>query len=66
MSTFLEGENSGLNRQRSSLPSSLETNGQNITSEEGSARENVTSGMFSVVGSVVSKSPLCQCVTASP
>ncbi|KAI1242057.1 hypothetical protein IHE44_0005573 [Lamprotornis superbus] len=42
MSTFLEGENSGLNGQRSSLPSSLETNGQNITSEEGSARENVT------------------------
>ncbi|NWU44624.1 CE295 protein, partial [Hylia prasina] len=42
VSTFLEGENSSLNRQRSSLPSSLETNGHNITSEEGSARENVT------------------------
>ncbi|NXO83625.1 CE295 protein, partial [Sitta europaea] len=42
MSTFLEGENSSLNGQRSSLPFSLETNGQNITSEEGSARENVT------------------------
>ncbi|NWS83751.1 CE295 protein, partial [Toxostoma redivivum] len=42
VSVFLEGENSGLNGQRSSLPSSLETNGQNITSEEGSARENVT------------------------
>ncbi|NXQ58440.1 CE295 protein, partial [Anthoscopus minutus] len=40
VSTFLEGENSNLNRQ--SLPSSLETNGQNITSEEVSARENVT------------------------
>ncbi|NWZ78103.1 CE295 protein, partial [Poecile atricapillus] len=42
VSAFLEGENSGLNRQRSSLPSNLETNGQNITSEEGSARENTT------------------------
>ncbi|NXC94163.1 CE295 protein, partial [Certhia familiaris] len=41
-STFLEGENSGLNGQRSSLPFSLETNEQNITSEEGPARENVT------------------------
>ncbi|XP_056358260.1 centrosomal protein of 295 kDa [Oenanthe melanoleuca] len=44
VSTFLEGENPGLNGQRSSLPSSLERNGQNITSEEGSARENVTPG----------------------
>uniref|UniRef100_A0A8C3QEM5 ALMS motif domain-containing protein n=1 Tax=Cyanoderma ruficeps TaxID=181631 RepID=A0A8C3QEM5_9PASS len=43
-STFLEGKNSGLNRQRSSLPSCLETNGQSITSEEGSARENTTPG----------------------
>ncbi|KAM7066032.1 centrosomal protein of 295 kDa isoform 1-T1 [Acridotheres tristis] len=43
VSTFLEGENSGLNGQRSSLPSSLKTNGQNITSED-SARENVTPG----------------------
>ncbi|NXB14231.1 CE295 protein, partial [Rhagologus leucostigma] len=43
MSTFLEVENSGLNRQRISLPRSLETNGQNnIASEEKSARENVT------------------------
>ncbi|NXI20468.1 CE295 protein, partial [Irena cyanogastra] len=42
VSAFLEGENSGRNRQRSSLPSSLETNGQNITSGEGSAGENVT------------------------
>ncbi|NXT15659.1 CE295 protein, partial [Prunella fulvescens] len=42
VSTFLEGENSGVNRQRSSLPSSLETNGQNISSAEGSVRENVT------------------------
>ncbi|XP_058714763.1 centrosomal protein of 295 kDa isoform X2 [Poecile atricapillus] len=44
VSAFLEGENSGLNRQRSSLPSNLETNVQNITSEEGSARENTTPG----------------------
>ncbi|NXO67036.1 CE295 protein, partial [Phainopepla nitens] len=42
VSTFLEGENSDLNGQRSSLPSSLETNGQNIASEEGSARGSVT------------------------
>ncbi|NXD96258.1 CE295 protein, partial [Chaetorhynchus papuensis] len=43
VSTFLEVENSSLNRQRSSLPRSLETNGQNnIASEEESARENVT------------------------
>ncbi|NXR26270.1 CE295 protein, partial [Cinclus mexicanus] len=42
MSAFLEGEDSSLNEQRSSLPSSLETNGQNIASEEGSARENAT------------------------
>ncbi|NWX26238.1 CE295 protein, partial [Notiomystis cincta] len=42
MSSSLEVENNGLNRQRSSLPSSLETNGQSITSEEESARENVT------------------------
>ncbi|NWU31101.1 CE295 protein, partial [Dyaphorophyia castanea] len=42
VSTFLEVENSGLNRQRISLPHSLETNGQNIASEEKSARENVT------------------------
>ncbi|NWW65335.1 CE295 protein, partial [Ifrita kowaldi] len=43
LSTFLEVEDSGLNRQRSSLPHSLETNGQNnIASEEESARENVT------------------------
>ncbi|NWZ92763.1 CE295 protein, partial [Nesospiza acunhae] len=38
---FLE-ENSSLNGQRSSLPSTLEANGQNISSEEGSVRENVT------------------------
>ncbi|NWT90413.1 CE295 protein, partial [Lanius ludovicianus] len=43
VSTFLEVENSSPNRQRSSLPHSLETNGQNNTaSEEESARENVT------------------------
>ncbi|NXE33503.1 CE295 protein, partial [Ptilorrhoa leucosticta] len=43
VSTFLEVENSSLNGQRSSLSSHLETNGQNsITSEEQSARENVT------------------------
>ncbi|NXF15481.1 CE295 protein, partial [Rhodinocichla rosea] len=42
VSTFLEEENCGLNRQRSSLPSTLEANGQNISSEEGSVRENVT------------------------
>lgn len=48
MSAFLE-ENSSLNGQRSSLPSTLEANGQNISSEEGSVRENVTLGMFSVV-----------------
>ncbi|NXM46586.1 CE295 protein, partial [Gymnorhina tibicen] len=43
MSTFLEVENSSLNRQGISLPRSLETNGQNnIASEEKSARENVT------------------------
>ncbi|NWV54870.1 CE295 protein, partial [Daphoenositta chrysoptera] len=42
-STFLEVENSSLNRQRSSLPCGLETSGQNIiASEEESARENVT------------------------
>ncbi|NXB68953.1 CE295 protein, partial [Struthidea cinerea] len=42
VSTFLEVENSSLNRQRSSLPHSLETNGQNnLASEEESARENV-------------------------
>ncbi|NWV17904.1 CE295 protein, partial [Origma solitaria] len=42
VSTFLEVEDSGLNGQRSTLPSSLETNGQNdITSREGSVRENV-------------------------
>ncbi|XP_048150504.1 centrosomal protein of 295 kDa isoform X4 [Corvus hawaiiensis] len=45
VSTFLEVENSSLNRQRGSLPPSLETNGQNNTaSEEESARENVTPG----------------------
>ncbi|NXQ23938.1 CE295 protein, partial [Alaudala cheleensis] len=42
VSAFLEGENSCLNRQRNSLPCSLETNGQSITSEEGSTRENGT------------------------
>ncbi|NXT65875.1 CE295 protein, partial [Chaetops frenatus] len=42
VSTFLEGESPSLNEQRSSLPSSLEINGQTITSEEESARENVT------------------------
>ncbi|NWS32913.1 CE295 protein, partial [Polioptila caerulea] len=42
MSAFLEQENSSLNGQRSNLPFSLETNEQNITSQEGSARENVT------------------------
>ncbi|NWV64922.1 CE295 protein, partial [Malurus elegans] len=42
MSAFLEVENSGRNGQRSTLPSSLETNGQNITSEEKSVRESVT------------------------
>ncbi|XP_068037609.1 centrosomal protein of 295 kDa isoform X2 [Anomalospiza imberbis] len=44
VSAFLDEENSGLNRQRSSLPSSLETNGQNISSEERLVRENVTPG----------------------
>ncbi|XP_066197413.1 centrosomal protein of 295 kDa isoform X1 [Sylvia atricapilla] len=44
MSTFLEAKNSSLNRQRSSLPSSPGMNGQNITSGEGSARENATPG----------------------
>ncbi|NXY52539.1 CE295 protein, partial [Callaeas wilsoni] len=39
---FLEVENSSWNGQRSTLPSSLKTNGQNMTSEEESARENVT------------------------
>ncbi|KAL9865521.1 centrosomal protein of 295 kDa isoform 3-T3 [Geothlypis trichas] len=43
VSAFLE-ENSSLNGQRSSLPSTLEANGQNISSEEGSVRENVTLG----------------------
>ncbi|NXI84980.1 CE295 protein, partial [Rhipidura dahli] len=43
VSTFLKEENSSLNRQRSSLPHSLKTNGQNsIASEEESARENLT------------------------
>ncbi|NWX24619.1 CE295 protein, partial [Aegotheles bennettii] len=43
MSTFLELGNSSLNIQRSSLPSSLETNGpNNITSEEQSVNKNVT------------------------
>ncbi|NXH97526.1 CE295 protein, partial [Pachycephala philippinensis] len=43
VSPFLEVENSGLNRKRSSLPRSLETNRQNnIASEEESARENAT------------------------
>ncbi|NWI23991.1 CE295 protein, partial [Sula dactylatra] len=43
MSVFLEGGNSSLNVQRSSLPASLETNGpNNITSEEESVKENVT------------------------
>ncbi|NXE96262.1 CE295 protein, partial [Menura novaehollandiae] len=43
LSTFLEVGNSGLNEQRSSLPSSLETNWQNnITLEEESVRENAT------------------------
>ncbi|NXA75495.1 CE295 protein, partial [Thryothorus ludovicianus] len=40
--TFLEGENSGLNGQRSSLPFSLKVKEQNITSQEGSPRGNVT------------------------
>lgn len=66
MSTFLEGENPSLNGQRSRLPSSLDANGQNVISEEASARENVAPGMFSVVRSVLSKSPLCQCVNTSP
>ncbi|XP_030125202.4 centrosomal protein of 295 kDa isoform X2 [Taeniopygia guttata] len=44
VSAFLEEENSVLNRQRSSQPSSLETNGQKISSEEGLIRENVTPG----------------------
>ncbi|KAM9263501.1 centrosomal protein of 295 kDa isoform 1-T1 [Cariama cristata] len=43
MSTFLEVGNSGLNTQRSRLPSSLETNRPNITEEE-SVKENVTPG----------------------
>ncbi|XP_071288867.1 centrosomal protein of 295 kDa [Agelaius tricolor] len=42
VSAFLE-ENSSLNGQRSSLPSTLEANGQNIPSE-GLVRENVTLG----------------------
>ncbi|XP_059673083.1 centrosomal protein of 295 kDa [Gavia stellata] len=45
MSMFLQVGNSSLNIQRSSLPSSLETNGpSNITSEEESIKENVTLG----------------------
>ncbi|XP_075347213.1 centrosomal protein of 295 kDa isoform X1 [Mycteria americana] len=45
MPTFLEVGNASLNIQRSSLPSSLETNGpNNITSEESSVKENVTLG----------------------
>ncbi|XP_074996240.1 centrosomal protein of 295 kDa isoform X2 [Calonectris borealis] len=45
VSTFLEVGNSSLNIQRSSLPSSLETNGpNNITSEEESVKENATLG----------------------
>ncbi|XP_039574506.1 centrosomal protein of 295 kDa isoform X1 [Passer montanus] len=44
VSTFLDEENAGLNGQRSSLPSSLEKSGQNISSEEGLVRENVTPG----------------------
>ncbi|NXU11362.1 CE295 protein, partial [Pardalotus punctatus] len=41
MSAFLEVEDSGLNGQRSTLPFSFETNGQNnITPGEGSVREN--------------------------
>ncbi|KAM6146456.1 centrosomal protein of 295 kDa isoform 2-T2 [Phoenicopterus ruber ruber] len=44
-STFLEVGNSSLNIQRSSLPSSLETNRpRNITSEEESVKENITLG----------------------
>ncbi|NXD24351.1 CE295 protein, partial [Spelaeornis formosus] len=42
MSAILEGENSSLNEQRISLPSSIETNGQNMSPEDGSTRENVT------------------------
>ncbi|NWW01377.1 CE295 protein, partial [Oreocharis arfaki] len=42
VSAFLELENSSLNGQRSSLPRSLETNGQNSITSEESARENVT------------------------
>lgn len=49
MSAFVEEKNSSLNRQRSSLPSNLEANGQNVSSEEGLVRENVAPGMFSVV-----------------
>ncbi|NXQ85108.1 CE295 protein, partial [Nyctibius grandis] len=42
MSTFLEVGNSSLNIQRSSLPSSLETNGPNNITAEESVKENVT------------------------
>ncbi|NWY89587.1 CE295 protein, partial [Loxia curvirostra] len=41
VSAFVEEKNSGLNGQRSSLPTNLEANGQNISSEEGLVRENV-------------------------
>ncbi|XP_074937274.1 centrosomal protein of 295 kDa isoform X1 [Phalacrocorax aristotelis] len=45
MPVFLEGGSSSLNIQRSSLPSSLETNGpNNFTSEEEPVKENVTLG----------------------
>ncbi|NXY17864.1 CE295 protein, partial [Atrichornis clamosus] len=43
MSTFLEVGNSGLNEQRGSLPSSLETSGpNNVVSEEESVIKNAT------------------------
>ncbi|XP_076184419.1 centrosomal protein of 295 kDa [Aptenodytes patagonicus] len=44
MSTFLEVGNSSLYIQRSSLPSSLETNGPDNTTSEESVKENVTLG----------------------
>uniref|UniRef100_A0A8C9U6B0 ALMS motif domain-containing protein n=1 Tax=Serinus canaria TaxID=9135 RepID=A0A8C9U6B0_SERCA len=44
VSAFVEEKNSSLNRQRSSLPSNLEANGQNVSSEEGLVREDVAPG----------------------
>lgn len=59
----LEVGSSSLNKQRSTLPSSLETNGPpNMASEEEPVPENVTAGKCSVVRSLLSKSAYCQYV----